>query len=71
MRILSYDEAGGTLVVEAATDHWHGAGHQAFFTDQGVDYLAFHAYSAENGRSQLQISTIKWDDGWPRVAPLP
>jgi arabinan endo-1,5-alpha-L-arabinosidase len=64
-------EGGGTLVIEAATDHWRGAGHQAVFTDNGVDYLVFHAYSAETGRSRLQISTIEWDDdGWPRVAKL-
>jgi arabinan endo-1,5-alpha-L-arabinosidase len=58
-------------VIEAATDHWRGAGHQAFFTDDGVDYLPFHAYSAETGRSQLQISTVEWEDGWPRAAPMP
>jgi arabinan endo-1,5-alpha-L-arabinosidase len=52
-------EGGGTLVIEAATDHWRGAGHQAVFTDSGVDYLVFHAYSAETGRSRLQISTIE------------
>lgn len=64
-------DGGGTLVIEAATDHWRGAGHQAVLADKGVDYLVFHAYSAETGRSLLQISTIEWDAGWPRVAQLP
>lgn len=62
---------GGTLVIEAATDRWRGAGHQSVLTASDADYLGFHAYSAETGRSRLQISTIEWDDGWPRVAPLP
>ena len=64
-------EGGGTLLVEAATDLWHGAGHEAFLHDGDADYLAFHAYSAENGRPQLQISTIDWQDGWPVAAKLP
>ena len=64
-------DGGGTLVIEAATEHWRGAGHEACYHENGVDYLAFHAYAAETGRSQLQISTIEWQDGWPRVAPLP
>jgi arabinan endo-1,5-alpha-L-arabinosidase len=64
-------EGGGTLVIEAATDQWRGAGHPAVYTEQNVDYLVFHAYSAETGRPRLQISTVTWDDGWPRVAKLP
>lgn len=65
-------EGGGTLVVAAATANWHGAGHEAVYQENGVDYLVFHAYSvANNGRSQLQISTMVWEDGWPRVAALP
>lgn len=64
-------EGGGSLVIEAATDHWRGAGHQAVCSADGVDYLVFHAYAADTGRSRLQISTIEWEDGWPRVAQLP
>lgn len=65
-----FDE-GGTLVMEAATDKWHGAGHPALYHEDGVDYLLVHAYSAETGRPQLQVSTIVWEDGWPRAAKLP
>jgi arabinan endo-1,5-alpha-L-arabinosidase len=64
-------EGGGTLLIEAATDLWRGAGHPAVFYENGTDHLLFHAYSAENGRSRLHISTIVWQDGWPRVAALP
>ena len=64
-------DGGGTLVVEAATDNWRGAGHEALYHENDTDYLAFHAYSAKTGRPQLQISTIEWQDGWPAVARLP
>jgi arabinan endo-1,5-alpha-L-arabinosidase len=64
-------DGGGTLLIEAATDQWRGAGHPAVYQENGADYLLFHAYSAENGRSRLHISTIVWEDGWPRVAQMP
>jgi arabinan endo-1,5-alpha-L-arabinosidase len=64
-------EGGGTFLVEAATDHWRGAGHPAILHEDGAEYLVFHAYSATTGRSRLQISPIAWHNGWPQVAQLP
>jgi arabinan endo-1,5-alpha-L-arabinosidase len=62
-------EGGGSLVL-AGTASWPGVGHEAILADSGSDYLVFHAYDAASGRPRLQISTIVWENGWPRVARL-
>lgn len=61
---------GGTPVVPANSDRWHGAGHAAVFHDGGRDYLLFHAYDSETGRPRLEISTMNWAGGWPHIATL-
>jgi arabinan endo-1,5-alpha-L-arabinosidase len=57
---------GGTVAVERNTD-WYGAGHNAVYTFNGIDYNIFHGYDAtDRGRSKLIIQQIKWDaDEWP------
>jgi arabinan endo-1,5-alpha-L-arabinosidase len=66
-------EGGGSLVLEATTAAWRGPGHPGFLREGGRDFMFFHAYFGE-GRgsgSALQISTVVWENGWPRVGPLP
>ena len=49
---------------------WPGAGHQAVLFDPDADLLVFHAYDGATGRPTLQISTMAWEGGWPRVGRL-
>ena len=64
-------EGGGTLVIEASSPSWRGPGHPAVLQESGEDFLLFHAYNGQTGRSELKISTMVWENGWPRVGELP
>ncbi len=58
---------GGSIVLEGDAD-WHGVGHNAVTTVNGIDYLIFHGYDAhDKGASKLQIEKLAWTNGWPRV----
>jgi arabinan endo-1,5-alpha-L-arabinosidase len=64
-------EGGGSLVIEGTTPNWRGPGHEAILQEAWSDYLVFHAYNGTSGKPSLKISTISWEDGWPRVGALP
>ena len=62
---------GGSVVLEG-DKNWYGTGHNAVAAFNGVDYLVYHAYDAnDNGRSKLQIEKIVWVNGWPYVGRRP
>jgi arabinan endo-1,5-alpha-L-arabinosidase len=60
-------EGGGTQILKA-NDVWLGPGGESVLLGAPADLLVFHAYDAKTGKPALQISTIQWSGGWPRVA---
>jgi arabinan endo-1,5-alpha-L-arabinosidase len=68
-------EGGGSMVIQATTPRWREPGHNSALHDETGDYFVFHAtpgtISGITGGSRLFISTIVWEEGWPRVAELP
>jgi arabinan endo-1,5-alpha-L-arabinosidase len=62
---------GGATELLAGNERWRGPGGQSIVQDGDRDLLVFHTYSGTDGRSFLQISTLSWEDGWPRAGALP
>ncbi|HEY3290051.1 MAG TPA: arabinan endo-1,5-alpha-L-arabinosidase [Anaerolineae bacterium] len=59
---------GGTLLVDA-TKRWRGPGHNSVFSENGNDWIVYHAYDAEYaGVPTLQVAPLIWTNGWPQVA---
>lgn len=60
---------GGGTQVTFPTERWRGPGHNAILQEDGVEYIVYHAYDAENqGIFTLRIAPLAWDeDGWPSV----
>ncbi|HVW10738.1 MAG TPA: family 43 glycosylhydrolase, partial [Bryobacteraceae bacterium] len=59
---------GNATELLAGNDRWRGPGGQSVLQDGDRDLLIFHAYDGTNGHPYLQISTIAWENGWPRAA---
>jgi len=65
---------GGATPVLLGNERWFGPGGESIRmgSDQGMgddhDIIVFHAYDGKTGDAYLQLSTIDWSSGWPRVA---
>jgi arabinan endo-1,5-alpha-L-arabinosidase len=61
---------GGGTQVTFPTERWRGPGHNAVLQENGVEYIVYHAYDAENqGVPTLRIDLLVWDaDGWPSIS---
>jgi arabinan endo-1,5-alpha-L-arabinosidase len=63
-------EGGGTILTVSGP-RWRGPGHPGIVSSGKQDFLAIHAYDAENnGFPTLRLAPIVWKRGWPEVAPL-
>ena len=62
---------GGATELLAGTERWRGPGGESIVQDPDRDLLVFHAYDGKDGRPFLQISTLAWENGWPRATALP
>lgn len=60
---------GGGTQVTFPTDRWKGPGHNAILQENGVEYIIYHAYDADNqGIFTLRIDPLAWDDdGFPYI----
>jgi len=60
-------EGGGTTLLQG-NNRWFGPGGESVLQQKDGDIMVFHAYDGTTGQAYLQISTIAWVDGWPKVA---
>jgi arabinan endo-1,5-alpha-L-arabinosidase len=60
-------DGGGTPLL-LGNSRWFGPGGESLLQQKDGDIIVFHAYDATTGHAYLQISTIGWVDGWPKVA---
>jgi arabinan endo-1,5-alpha-L-arabinosidase len=58
---------GGTQIL-AGNQVWVGPGGGSVLTGSPSDLFVFHAYDSKTGVPALQISTVDWSSGWPRLA---
>lgn len=64
-------KGGGDILLQGDKS-WHGVGHNAVAMFDGVDYVVFHAYDAnDKGRPKLRIKKLDWENGWPVFLTAP
>lgn len=65
---VSLTEGGGTLIL-SEYGRWKGPGHNGILVEDGIFWLVYHAYDANQiGISKLRIESIAWDAaGWPSL----
>jgi arabinan endo-1,5-alpha-L-arabinosidase len=60
-------DGGGTPLL-TANAQWLGPGGASLLHLEDESLIVFHAYSAVDGHPALHISTLGWQDGWPKAA---
>ena len=62
-------KGGGTPLL-AEYGQWKGPGHNGILIEDGVYWMVYHAYDANQiGIPKLRIESISWDaEGWPTLA---
>ncbi len=60
-------EGGGTPLL-LGTQRWIGPGGESVLLQKDNDIIVYHAYDSKSGEPWLQISTLAWENGWPRAA---
>lgn len=63
---------GGGTQITFPTTRYKGPGHNSIFSEDGQDYIVYHAYDAvQGGTPTLRIETLEWDDeGWVSIATI-
>jgi arabinan endo-1,5-alpha-L-arabinosidase len=59
-------EGGGTPLL-LANSRWIGPGGESLLQQKDGDIIVYHAYDGTTGHAFLQISTVAWVNGWPKV----
>ena len=61
-------DGGGTLIL-SAYGQWKGPGHNGMLFEDGIYWMVYHAYDANQiGIPKLRIESISWDvNGWPSL----
>ena len=69
-----YVDASGTPMLEGggsplllANGRWIGPGGESLLQQKDGDIIVYHAYDGTTGHAFLQISTVAWVNGWPKV----